>query len=106
MGLVIKLAVLFVCIKYLLRTERPGITAAIYATTFFAIAVFIGLVQQFTLGYGVSIAVSLVYDLITGFIFFWLLNQYQDDLILFYTIIVGGIVANLAIKFLLLQVFY
>ena len=99
MGIVLKLAILVFCIKHVLNTGQPSKTALIYSSIYLVIGVVLGLMAQFTLGYGVQLGVTFVYDLLTGLLFFWLIDRYQDNLLVFYLIILLAIAASVAIKF-------
>ena len=101
MGLVLKLAILIFCIRHVMNNGRPGQTATIYASSFLAIGLLFAFFQQFTAIIGISLAVTFVYDLVTGYIFFWLIDRYHGNLLAFYTIIILGIAASLGINFLL-----
>lgn len=101
MGVVLKLAILIFCIRHVMNNGRPGQTTVIYAATFLVIGLLLALFQQFTAFAGIVLALTFVYDLVTGFVFFWLIDRYYGNLLAFYTIIVLGIAASVGIKFLL-----
>jgi len=101
MGLVLKLAILIFCIRHVMNNGRPGQTTVIYAGTFLVIGLLLAFFQQFTAIVGLGLAITFVYDLVTGFVFFWLIDRYHGNMLAFYTIIILGIAASIGIKFLL-----
>ncbi|MBK1886877.1 hypothetical protein [Marinobacter sp. DY40_1A1] len=101
MGVVLKLAILIFCIRHVMNNGRPGQTTAIYAGTFLVIGLLLAFFQQFTPFVGIILALTFVYDLVTGFVFFWLIDRYYGNPLAFYTIIILGIAASVGIKFLL-----
>jgi len=103
MGLVLSLVILILCIRHVMNHGRPGKTATIYAGSFLAIGLLFAIVRQFTLIDGIDLSVTFLYDLATGFAFFWLIDRYHTNLLAFYLIIILGIAANLAVKFLLIK---
>ncbi|XOZ35032.1 hypothetical protein ACMDCT_07305 [Halomonadaceae bacterium KBTZ08] len=104
MIIVVKLAVLIGCIWHVLAHGQPGKTSGIYAGTFLILGAAASVIkQELSLFIGIDITLNFVYDLATGFVFFWLLDRYQDNLFLFYLIIILGIVVNLAVKFVLVD---
>ena len=99
MGLILKFAILFFCIKHLLDHSRPLITALIYAASFLILGLVGGLVSGWV-DYGfLLLLLSFVKDVAVGFAFFWLLDRYRDHLVLFYGIIVFGIALNFGFQF-------
>lgn len=99
MGLVLKFAILFFCIRHVLTRGRPGLTAFIYAGAFLALGLVAGLLSGKG-GYGLlPVLIYFPIDVATGFLFFWLLERYQADLLWFYGIIVAGILINIAFYF-------
>lgn len=100
MGLILKLAILIFCIRHVMNTGRPGQTTAIYAGSFLVVGLVVALIHHFTAIVGMGLAITLIYDLVTGFIFFWLIDRYHDNLLAFYALIVLGIAASVAIKFI------
>ena len=99
MGAVLKLAILIYCIKHVLDKGLPAKTSAIYAGVFLVVGIVLGVMSQFTIWYGAQLGITFIYDLLTGLLFFWLIDRYQDNLLLFYLIIVLAIAASFAIKF-------
>ena len=99
MGAVLKLAILIFCIKHVLDKGQPAKTAAIYAGVYLVVGIVLGVMSQFTIWYGAQLGITFIYDLLTGLLFFWLIDRYQDNLLLFYLIIVFAIAASFAIKF-------
>ena len=99
MGLILKFAILFFCIKHLLDYGRPLTTALIYAGSFLTLGLLGGLFFGWV-DYGLLL-VFLIFliNAIVGFVFFWLLDHYRDRLLPFYGIIVFGIAANLGFQF-------
>jgi len=84
-----------------MNNGRPGQTTVIYAGTFLVIGLLLAFFQQFTAIVGLGLAITFVYDLVTGFVFFWLIDRYHGNMLAFYTIIILGIAASIGIKFLL-----
>jgi len=101
LGLVLKLAILIYCIRHVMNTGRPGQTAAIYAGSFLVVGLVLAAINGFSTLVGASLGLTLVYDLLTGFIFFWLIDRYHGNSFAFYIIIILGIAASIGIKFLI-----
>jgi hypothetical protein len=95
---VLKLAILILCIKHVLDKGQPAKTAAIYAGVFLVVGIVLGFMSQFTIWYGAELGITFIYDLLTGLLFFWLIERYRDNLLLFYLIIIFAIAASFAIK--------
>lgn len=98
MDVVLKLAILLLCIKHVLNKGQPGKTAIIYASIYLIAGISLGVMSQFTFWYGAELGFTFLYDLLTGALFFWLINRYQDNLFLFYFIILVAIIGSVAIK--------
>lgn len=41
-----------------------------------------------------------LFDLLTGYAYFWLIDRFQNSYLLFYIIIIGGIGLNYTLKYL------
>lgn len=99
LGLILKFAILFFCIKHLLDYGRPVTTTLIYAGSFLILGllggIFFGWVE-----YGLLLLFfSFLIDAVVGFVFFWLLDRYRDRFLWFYGVIVVGIAANFGFQF-------
>lgn len=98
---VLKLAMLIFCIQHVMNNGRPARTAIIYSGLFLVVGLVFSALQQFTVIVAATLAITFVYDLLTGFVFFWLIDRFGDNTLAFYLIIIFGIAASLAIKALL-----
>lgn len=99
MGIVLDVAVLYACIKYLLSFEAPAKTAFLYAILSLVALYIQGL---FFVGTTLSLLFILslfIYDLITGYILFYMLNRYIERLFMFYLIIVLAIVYSFTFRY-------
>ena len=99
MGAVLKLAILIFCIKHVLNKGEPSKTALLYSSVYLVVGIILGLIAQFSIWYGVQLGITFVYDLLTGLLFFWLIDRYQNNLLLFYLIIIFAIAASFSIRF-------
>jgi len=99
--LVLKLGILILLIKHLLKTSEVLKTTVYYAGIFFTLGVLFSLGTFSPLLLVFLIAIFL-YDMATGYIFFWLLERFQNNYFLFYLIIFGGIAFSIAMKVLAL----
>ncbi|MDI9243855.1 hypothetical protein [Marinobacter sp. CHS3-4] len=94
LGLILKFAILFFCIKHLLDHGRPITTAFIYAGSFLILGFLGGLFFGWA-EYGLLLLpFNFLIDAVVGLVFFSLLDRYRDRLFLFYALIVAGIAMN------------
>lgn len=101
MDIVFKLAVLIFCIRQVMANGRPGIAAAIYAGVYLALGCTLLVIGTFSLMQAMLVALMFIYDFVTGFVFFWLIDRYQDAYFIFFAIIVLALASTVAIKFIL-----
>lgn len=99
MGLVFKLVLFIVCIRYVLKHGRPGFAAGIYAGTYLGIALLFMLLEQLPSLYLVMLGITFVWDLGSGFVIFWSAEKFRDNFLGFIAIIILGLVACLAAPF-------
>ena len=98
MVIVIKLAIFLYCIRHALTYARPSLTASIYAGAYLAIGLLFALFQPFTALTALSLGINFLFDLGCGFLFFWLIDRSQDNVLVFYSVIVMGIIASITIN--------
>lgn len=101
MVLILKLAIFIFCIRHVMTKGRPGVTAIIYAGAHLALGLLLMVVQPFSWLYVAALGITLLYNLATGFLFFWLIDRYQDSYFALFAIIILGIAASIAIRFIL-----
>ena len=99
-GIIIKLAILFFLIKYLLHTGKVKKTAIIYSLLFAIISTLFGF-ESWSVVFFAVILIDFVYDFLTGWLYFYLVDMFQDSYILFYIIIIFGVVVNFGVKIFL-----
>lgn len=101
MLLVIKLAIFIFCIRHVIANGRPLVTAAIYAGAFLIIGLLFMFAQPVPAMYIAALGITFLYDLGTGFIFFWLIDRFQDSCLALALVIFLGIAASLSINYIL-----
>lgn len=97
---VIKLGVLIYLIKYLLDTGDIKKTSLYFAISYMALSIIFG-IGIWSLLFFVSLLILFALDFVTGYAYFWLIDRYQSNYLMFYIVIIFGIILNFSTKFFL-----
>jgi len=99
MGIVLVAAIFYLCIKHFLNYESPVKTTLLYASLSLVLILLESLFSSVnTLTFPLGL-ILFVYDLVTGYILFWLLYRYMESLLIFNLIIALAIVYSIATRF-------
>jgi len=99
MGIVLVAAIFYLCIRHLLNYESPLKTTFLYASLHLVLMLLVSLFSSVNTLTFLSVLVVFVYDFITGFILFWLLNRYMESFLIFNLIIALAIIYSIATRF-------
>jgi len=97
-GLVIKLGILYGLLKYLGSTGNVLKVSIIYAMSF----LFLGFALNYENWSGPFFMVLLVWaivDVTTGYIFFFMVDLYQDTFVSYFAVIIIGIFLSIVLRF-------
>jgi hypothetical protein len=103
-GFVLKVGILVLSLKYLLKTSKVLNATFFYAGSILVIGILFNL-GSFNPVLLIVLVLAFLYDMATGFLYFWLIDRVQHSYALFYLVMVGGIVANYLLKFGIASVF-
>ena len=101
--LVLKLGILLLLIRYLLRSGDVLKTTLLYAGIQLILTVLfnLNLLSPLLL---IVIAAALLYNMATGYVYFWILDRIQHRNVMFIITIIVGIALSVAAKLFLIQI--
>jgi hypothetical protein len=96
-SLVLNIGILVLLLRYLLKTSNVLKTTLMYAGSYFILGILFSLSSLSPI-FVITLCAVFLFDMATGFVYFWLIERFQDNLYLFYLIVIGGIALNFGLK--------
>ena len=96
-AIVLKLGILIYLIRYLLNTGNIKKTSLFFAGTYLALGVVFGF-SVWSVPFFFSLLVFFIIDLVTGYCYFWLIDRYEPNYLMFYLVIIFGIVLSVGLR--------
>ena len=99
-AIVLKLAILICLIRYLLNTGNIRKTSLYFAGTYLLLGIAIGF-SAWSAPFFLGLLVFFIIDLVTGYCYFWLIDRYESNYLMFYLVIIFGVVLSVGLRIFL-----